>query len=158
MTIIYSDKTLSPLIQFMKEERISPKDALQVLKKEYEVNFDNMRVKWKMIRFTMYLWARIEEEKSGYLGKKSDTIRRLIRSKKYQNQYHAFAPSIQSQSQMQVMQNYEKHNPEAYFAIHYKQLNQLVTDPRQIIFFREKYFYYENKKINIPQEVIDRVR
>ena len=89
MAIIYSDKTLASLIQFMKEEEISPKDALQVLKKEYEVNFDNMRVKWKMFRFTMYLWARIEEEKSGYLGKKSDTIRRLIRSKKYQNKYHA---------------------------------------------------------------------
>jgi len=151
-------KDLNPLIQFMEDEEISPKDALQVLKKEYEVNFNNMRTKWKMIRFTMYLWARLDEEKSGYLGKKSDTIRRLIRTSKYQNQYHAFAPNIQPTAQMNVMLNYEKRNPEAYFAIHYKQLNQLVSDPRQVIFFREKYFYYEKTKKHIPQEVIDRVR
>ena len=151
-------KDLNPLIQFMEEEEISPKEALQVLKKEYEVNFNNMRTKWKMFRFTLYLWARLDEEKSGYLGKKSDTIRRLIRTSKYQNQYKIFAPDIATKDQMEVMKVLEKKNQEAYLAVHYKQLNQLITDPRQVVFFREKYFYYEKTKKHIPQEVIDRIR
>jgi hypothetical protein len=155
---ILSFKDLDQLIHFMQEEEISPKDALQVLKKEYEVNFDNMRVKWKMFRFSLYLWARLEEEKTGYLGKKSDTIRRLVRSPKYQTQYKLFSQDIQPISQVEIMENYAKYNPEAYFAVHYKQLNQLVTDPRQIIFFREKYFYYEKTNKHIPQEVMDRIR
>jgi len=112
-----------------------------------------------MMRFTLYLWARLEEEKSGYLGKKSDTVRRLVRSKKYVDQFNLFGSSLTVKGAKSYKVGTSKTNDEGFFEIQFKQLNQLITDPRQVVFFREKYFVYEGQpKKHIPQEIIDRIR
>lgn len=154
-----SNKDLQQLIRYLEDEEISAKEALEVIKKEFEVNFDHMRTKWKMMRFTLYLWARLEEEKSGYLGKKSDTVRRLVRSKKYVDQFNLFGSSLTVKGAKPYKVGTSKADDEAFFEIQFKQLNQLITDPRQVVFFREKYFVYEGQpKKHIPQEIIDRIR
>ena len=39
-----------------------------------------------------------------------------------------------------------------------KNLNKLVTDPRQFPYFRSKNFVYKNTNKNIPQELLDKIR
>ena len=149
-------RDMDKLVDYLEKEEISAADALKVIKKEFEVNFNNIRVQWKMRRFSLYLWARLEEEKSGYLGKKSDTIRRLVRSRKYIEEYknHGVGHFY--------LEKADKANIGNFFEVHFEQLNHLITDPRQVVFFREKYFMYEGKKLgqkaHIPQEIIDRIR
>jgi|TARA_B110000495_G_C22665607_1_gene393705 hypothetical protein len=149
-------RDMDKLVDYLEKEEISAADALKVIKKEFEVNFNNIRVQWKMRRFSLYLWARLEEEKSGYLGKKSDTIRRLVRSRKYIEEYKNHGAGHF------YLEKADKANIGNFFEVHFKQLNHLITDPRQVVFFREKYFMYEGKKLgqkaHIPQEIIDRIR
>lgn len=155
-------RDMDKLVDYLEKEEISAADALKVIKKEFEVNFNNIRVQWKMRRFSLYLWARLEEEKSGYLGKKSDTIRRLVRGRKYIEEYKKHGPNLGRLGALHRDLTAEKISDDMFFEIHYKQLNHLITDPRQVVFFREKYFMYEGKKLgqkaHIPQEIIDRIR
>jgi hypothetical protein len=46
---------------------------------------------------------------------------------------------------------------EMWFRLEFMRLNHLITDPRQSVFFKSKYFYYPNSKIKIPQVVINRI-
>ena len=152
------DKDYSKVFKYFREMDVKPNEVLAIVKKSIEFNPNNRSSVWKMQRFQLYLWARLKEEKDGYLSKKTDTIRRLVRSEKYKKYYYKFftykspkGSSIDS-----------KWGDERLFELEFYRLNHLITDPRQSVFFinkRQKYFFvYEKFNKPIPQEVIDRIK
>ena len=133
------------VIGYLVRNKISPEQAMAILDKTIKINWkkniNNPRIQWKMWRFNLYLWARIDEDQKGLLGKKIETIRRLVESPKYKRLWDTFPQR-------------GGFNPEKEI----KNLNLLVTDPRQFGYFREENFVFEGTQKRIPQELIDKVR
>jgi len=133
------------VIGYLIHNKISPEQAMAILDKtikiDWKKNINNPRIQWKMWRFSLYLWARIDEDQKGLLGKKIETIRRLVESPKYKRLWDTFPQR-------------GGFNPEKEI----KNLNLLVTDPRQFGYFREENFVFEGTQKRIPQELIDKVR
>ena len=126
------------LVSYLKKREISAQDAIDIIQKSTpEAQEDNKRFNWKMLRFTMFLWKRIEQEKKGNLWSKTDTAKEVVNSKNYKDMYQAF--------------NSLRLNPEKEA----KNLFKLVTDPRQKPYFKSRYFVYERTKKTIPQDHID---
>ena len=132
-------RNYTDLVDYLKKREISPKDALDIIQKSTpEAQEDNKRFNWKMLRFTMYLWKRVEEDKNGNLWKKTDTARAVIESKKYKDMYSAFNTSSKFDPKKETIN-----------------LFKLVTDARQRPYFKSRYFVYERSKKTIPQDHID---
>jgi len=126
------------LVSYLKKREISAQDAIDIIQKSTpEAQEDNKRFNWKMLRFTMFLWKRVEQDKNGNLWSKTDTAKEVVNSKNYKDMYQAF--------------NTGKLNPEKEA----KNLFKLVTDPRQKPYFKSRYFVYERTKKTIPQDHID---
>lgn len=138
--MVERDRNYNPLVDYLVKQDITPSEALAIIKSHSELNPTSKRTQWKMYRLTMFLWARIEEDKAGYLGKKADTVRRLIATDTYKKWFEAY--------------NKGPMNPEKEF----KNLQYLVNDPKQSPFFKSKYFVFKNTKKPIPQEVIDKLK
>ena len=131
-------KDIDKLLNYLDKRDIEPLDAIEIIQKSTpEAQEDNKRFNWKMTRFNMYLWERIEQDKKGYLWKKTDTAKAVVESTEYKNIYETF--------------NTSKYNPkkEAF------NLFKLITDPRQKPYLKSRYFVFKNSKNNIPQEIID---
>ena len=132
------DINYNQLIGYLERRGISPKDAIDIIEKSTpEAQEDNKRFNWKMLRFTMYLWERIEQDKKGYLWKKTDTAKAVVESKNYQDMYQAFNNSKFDPKK-------EAHN-----------LFKLITDPRQKHFFKSRYFVHKGSKRTISQDLIN---
>ena len=137
------DISYKQLISYLEKRQISPKEAMDIIEKSTpKANPDNQKFNWKMFRFTLFLWKRVEEDRNGNLWSKTDTAKAVVESKKYKDLYNAF-------------NNPSKFNPkkEAF------NLFKLVTDPRQRPYFKTRYFMYEGKRLgqkaHIPQDHID---
>ena len=60
----------TPLHSYLERREISPQEAIKIIEDTTpEVREDNKKLIWKMKRFSLYLWERIEQEKKGYLFK-----------------------------------------------------------------------------------------
>ncbi len=78
------DINYSQLIGYLERRGISPKDAINIIEATTpEAQKDNAKFNWKMLRFTMYLWERIEQDKKGRLWSKTDTCKEVVNSKNY---------------------------------------------------------------------------
>ena len=132
---------VNKLLNYLDKEGISPLNALEIVKKHNTINPSNYRTHWKMTRFTLYLWQRIKEDKARMLGKKIDSIRRVVATEKYKRLYDK-SPGFKAFNEAKEVKN----------------LNLLITDPRQFIHFKERNFVYENSKQRIPQGLIDKLR
>tara|TARA_R100000963_G_C4604265_1_gene76885 strand:+ start:154 stop:594 length:441 start_codon:yes stop_codon:yes gene_type:complete len=133
------DINYSQLIGYLERRGISPKDAIDIIQKSTpEAQEDNKRFNWKMLRFTMYLWKRVEQDKNGNLLTKNATAKEVVETKNYKEMHRGF-------------NSHSKFDPrkEAF------NLFKLVTDPRQRPYFRSRYFVYERSKKTIPQDHID---
>ena len=131
------------VIDYIKKNDLSSKDAIDILKRALEINPTNIRSLWKMKRFGMYIAQRIDEDKQGLLGKKIESARRVVASKNYIDEYKKHHQGIMSL----------KKTDEEYEAF---KLNKLITDPRQYYFFKSKYLTYPRSSQSIPQDVIDK--
>jgi len=131
------------VIDYIKKNDLSSKDAIDILKRALEINPTNIRSLWKMKRFGMYIAQRIDEDKQGLLGKKIESARRVVASKNYIDEYKKHHQGIMSIKK--VDQEYEAFK-----------LNKLITDPRQYHFFKSKYLTYPRSSRKIPQDVIDK--
>ena len=133
------DINYSQLIGYLERRGISPKDAIDIIQKSTpEAQEDNKRFNWKMLRFTMYLWKRVEQDKNGNLLTKNATAKEVVETKNYKEMHRGF-------------NSHSKFDPrkEAF------NLFKLVTDPRQRPYFKSRYFVYERSKRTIPQDHID---
>lgn len=139
-------KDYRAVIEYLKKTEVDPKDAMETLKKALEINPTNPRTKWKMKRFEMYIHQRIDEDKKGLLGKKVESVRRVVASK----QFRAESSKLDRLGIMSI----GKFDPE--LEVH--KLNKLISDPRQYPYFKSKFFKYPQSNKKIPQDVIDKLR
>ena len=163
------EKDYSKVFKYLREMDVNPNEAIDILKKAVEFNPRNRASVWKMERFQLYLWARLEEDKSGYLSKKAETVRRLVHSKKYEKYYkNFFSYKFKGNTENSASRRYTLHKGKLHWhgtesekmwhRLEFMRLNHLITDPRQSVFFKSKYFVYENSKKHIPQDIIDRIK
>lgn len=110
---------LQTIGKYLRENDMKPSEALEIIRKSVEINPNNQRSVWKAMRLQMYIQERLEEHKKGLLGKKADTVRRVIEKPNYKRLAKTF-----------------HENPHRAF----KNFNHLITDPRQQHFFKLKNF------------------
>ena len=75
------------------------------------------------------------------LGKKIDSVRRVVASDTFKRLYKLY-PGFKAFNEDREIKN----------------LNLLVTDPRQFVHFKERNFVFQKTKKRIPQELIDKLR
>ena len=132
-------RNYSDLVDYLKKREISPQEAIDIIEKSTpKAQPDNKKFNWKMFRFTLFLWKRVEEDKNGNLWSKTDTAKAVVESKKYKDLYKAFNTSSRFDPKKEAFN-----------------LFKLVTDPRQRPYFKPMYFVYERSKQSIPQDHID---
>ena len=151
----FSDTEINKLVKYLEKREISPGDAIDIIHASTpEGQAGNKKFNWKMFRFTMYLWKRVEQDKNGNLLSKTQTSLDTVNQKKYLDLLEAHlppaSPSLRaSRRVMTEFKHKEMIEKEA------KNLFKLVTDPRQKHFFKSRYFVYERRKTTIPQDHID---
>lgn len=136
-------KDLQLLGKYLRDNDIDVKDAINILKKALQINPSNTRSLWKLQRFGMYIAQRIDEDKQGLLGKKIESVRRVVSSKNFVDEYKKHHQGIMSLKKTDA--EYEAFK-----------LNKLITDPRQYHFFKSKYLTYPRSSRQIPQDIIDK--
>ena len=136
--MVQKDRNYKPLISYLEKREISPQDAMDIIQASTpEGKEDNQKFNWKMMRFTMFLWKRVEQDKNGNLLSKTDTAKDVVDSKNYIKMREAF--------------DNKRLDPTREA----KNLFKLVTDPRQKPYFKSRFFVYERTKKTIPQDHID---
>tara|TARA_R100001377_G_C3154297_1_gene97409 strand:- start:1 stop:384 length:384 start_codon:yes stop_codon:yes gene_type:complete len=124
------------LLAMLQERGIGEEEAIRYIEKSIPY-----KRTWKMWKFTLYLWRRIDEEKRGIKGRtRIGSVIRLVKQPNYKRLYATF-PLLKFDEEKEV-----------------KNLTQLIAEPRQSKEFISKNFFYERSKKNIPQSVIDRLR
>ena len=96
-------------------------DVLELTKKSVEINPNNQRSVWKAMRLQLYIEQRLEEYKKGLLGKKDESVRRVMEKDSYKR--------LVKSSQITGRAGRA-----------FKNFNHLITDPRQQHFFKLKNF------------------
>jgi lipoprotein NlpI len=132
-----------PLIDYLRGRNILPEEAIDIIHSSTpEGQEANRKFNWKMMRFTLYLWQRVEEEKSKNLNSKTESAMLTASKKNYRDLYAGYHDGKRMDVKKEA-----------------KNLFKLVTDPRQKPYFKSRYFMYEGKKLgqkaHIPQEHID---
>ena len=94
---------------------------MEIIKKSHEINPNNQRSAWKARRLELYIAQRLEEHNKGLLGKKADSVRRVMEKDKYKRLAQSFHLSGRAGRA-------------------FKNFNHLITDPRQQHFFKLKNF------------------
>ena len=123
------------LFKMLEQRGISEDEAIKYI--EQSIPYKRT---WKMWRFTLYLWKRIENEKRGINKNRIETVAEVVHMPKYKRLYDTF-PLMPFDADKEI-----------------KNLTQLIAEPRQSKEFKSKHFVYEGTKKNIPQSVIDKLR
>ena len=71
------DIELQELGKHLRENDITVRDALEIIKKSHEINPNNQRSVWKAMRLQLYIAQRLDEYKKGLLGKKPKVCEEL---------------------------------------------------------------------------------
>ena len=96
-------------------------DVLELTKKSVEINPNNQRSVWKAMRLQLYIAQRLEEYQKGLLGKKAESVLRVMEK----DNYKRLVKSFQLRGRTGRA---------------FKNFNHLITDPRQRHFFKLKNF------------------
>jgi len=82
----FSNTEINKLIKYLEKREISPEDAIDIIHASTpEGQEGNKKFNWKMLRFTMYLWERVDQDKKGNLLSKTQTALNTVSQKKYQD-------------------------------------------------------------------------
>ena len=73
------------VLKYLEENNIDPKKALEIIIKADPYNPNNIQARWKMKRFQLYLWARLDEHENGWLLKKQKRCETLFIVKNLEN-------------------------------------------------------------------------
>ena len=124
------------LLEMLKERKISEDEAIKYI--EQSIPYKRT---WKMWRFTLYLWKRVENDKKGIKKNRIETVADVVNSGPYKRLYATF-PLLRFDADKEI-----------------KKLTQLIAEPRQSKEFKSKNFVYEGQPgKNIPQSIIDKLR
>lgn len=134
-------KTADDLIKALKVMKVTPSEAFRIIAtKKSSEEYGNVRFNWKMIRFTFYVWARVKEDKQGYLKPKVDTIRSVVTDSRFRSHYFGYFPD-------------EKFDEGKEFHL----LNKLIAERAQQKWFKEGLYVYEKTRRVIPQSHLDAI-
>ena len=126
---------MKDILKYLKDRNNTEEEAIKYI----ESSIPYKRT-WKMWRFTLYLWTRVDNEKRGIRKNRIDTVAQIVMSSKYKRLYDTFPlPRFDPNKEI-------------------KNLTQLIAEPRQDKEFKSKNFVYEGTKRSIPQEVINKLR
>ena len=100
----------------------------------------DIRFQWKMMRLTMFVWARVKEDKGMYLKPKIDTVRGVVSERKFAQFFQGYYPDLQFDHDKEV-----------------KLLNKLIAEKSVRPYFKEGYYNYEGTNTKIPQKVLERI-
>ena len=129
------------LIHWLRDNSIPPAQALGIIERAVDTKTTGHRFNWKMVRFSLYLWARVAEDKTMFMKPKIDTVRELVSTPKYKKLWGTFPQSRDFDHAKEV-----------------KNLAQLIAEPRQQIYFKSANFVYEGTKTPIPQHIVDKIK
>ena len=115
------DIELQKLGKYLRENDVKLNEAIDIYKRALEINPNNQRSVWKAKRLELYIAQRFDEYKKGLLGKKAESVRRVMEK----DNYKRLAKSS---------------NLTGRAGRAFKNFNHLVTDPRQQHFFKLKNF------------------
>ena len=127
-------KTWDDLINNLKKQRLTPGETYRKL------NSDNTRFNWKMIRLTLYVWERVEEDKSGYLKPKIDTVRAVVKTRRFEDFFYGYYPDLKFSEKREI-----------------ELLNKLITEKPGYAYLVEGYYLYPGSKRLIPQKHLNHV-
>tara|TARA_R110001599_G_scaffold18194_1_gene71468 strand:+ start:247 stop:630 length:384 start_codon:yes stop_codon:yes gene_type:complete len=124
------------LLKMLEERKISEDEAIEYIEKSIPY-----KRTWKIWRFTMYLWKRIENEKKGIKKNRIETVAEVVHSGPFKRLYATFPlPRFDADKEI-------------------KNLAQLIAEPRQSKEFKSKFYVYKDQPNKyIPQSVIDKLR
>ena len=72
------DINYSQLIGYLERRGIYPKEVIDIIEKSTpKAQPDKKKFNWKMFRFTVFLWKRVEQDKNGNLLSKTDTAKEV---------------------------------------------------------------------------------
>ena len=127
---------MKDILKYLKQRKITEEDAIKYI--ESSIPYKKI---WKMWRFTLYLWARVDNDKRGIKKNRIETVAQVVHMPKYKRLYDTFPlPKFDPNNEI-------------------KKLTQLIAEPRQDKEFKSKNFVYENQPNKyIPQTVIDKLR
>ena len=126
---------MKDILKYLKQRKITEEDAIKYI--ESSIPYKKI---WKMWRFTLYLWARVDNDKRGIKKNRIETVAQVVHMPKYKRLYDIFPlPKFDPNNEI-------------------KKLTQLIAEPRQDKEFKSKNFVYEGTRTNIPQTVIDKLR
>ena len=93
-----------------------------------------------MLRFTMFVWERVKEDKNLFLRPKIETVREVVGSRRFKDFFYGYYPGIEFDFEKEV-----------------KLLNKLIHEKPQKPFFKEGNYFYERTKDLIPQKHLDKL-
>ena len=126
------------LVYELRKLKVTPGEAYRIIA-EKKGN-SNIRYEWKMVRFTMFIWARVQEDKGLYLKPKIDTVRGVVSNRNFKKFFQGYFPDLEFDHEKEV-----------------KLLNKLIAETPQRAFFKEGYYKYEGTNKVIPQDHLDRI-
>ena len=129
------DIELQELGKYMRENDLKEDDVLELAKKSVEINPNNQRSVWKARRLELYIAQRLEEYQKGLLGKKAESVRRVMEKPNYKR----LAESFQLKGRVGRA---------------FKNFNHLITDPRQQHFFKLKNF----KVKGLTKDLLEKIK
>ena len=131
-------KTWGDLVDNLKKLKVTPGEAYRIVQEK--LTSDNIRFNWKMMRLTMYVWERVKEDKARYLKPKIDTIRAVVKTKRFEDFFYGYYPDL-------------KFDPNREIEL----LNKLITEKTGYAYLVEGYYFYEHTKRNIPKKHLDHI-
>ena len=129
-------ETLEQLGVYLRRNGITPRTAWGILWRHFEEG--DTRKNYKMMRFTQYLWERHREYKANKIGKKIDTIRKVVSTDTFKLIFQGYFPDLKFDKEKEITK-----------------LNQLIADPRQQKYFAEGLYKIEKTSKDMPQKLIN---
>ena len=127
-------KSWDDLVDNLKKLKVTPAEAYKKL------TSDNARFNWKMMRLTMYVWERIEEDKAGYLKPKIDTVRAVVETRRFKDFFNAYHSHLEFEPDREI-----------------KLLNKLITEKTGYAYLVEGNYLYPGTNKQIPKKHPDTI-
>jgi len=127
------------LVYELRKLKVSPGEAYKIITQKLDKQ-TNIRFEWKMMRFTMFVWERVKEDRNLFLKPKIETVREVVSSRRFKDFFMGYFPGIEFDHEKEV-----------------KLLNKLIHEKPQKPLFLEGNYYYEGTKRVIPQGHLDKI-
>ena len=131
-------KSWGDLVDNLKKLKVTPGEAYRTVQEK--LTSDNTRFNWKMIRLTLYVWERVREDKSGYLKPKIDTVRAVVKTRRFEDFFYGYYPDLKFDEKREI-----------------ELLNKLVTEKTGYAYLIEGYFLYPDTNKHIPKKHLEAI-